>query len=151
MTKTSSQRPVHLLAASAFAAAWLGAAPAQAQADYSNIITPYFIAMVAGPVSDGASVILVKKRPNFVSVETPVIACISGFGAGALASMLPAIVATVVSGGILAPLSAAYVLNHGTYGCIVSGVGGLVGIGTAVAMEAVDGRPHSPYVEIIGP
>jgi hypothetical protein len=126
-----------------------GGAKAQNAAD--GIITPYFIAMVAGPVSDGASVILVKKRPNFVSIETPVIACISGFGAGALAAALPAAAATVASGGVLAPLSGAYVVNHGIYGCIVSGVGGIVGVATAVAMEMIDGKPHSPYVEIIGP
>jgi hypothetical protein len=124
---------------------------ARAQTAADGIITPYFIAMVAGPVSDGASVILVKKRPNFVSVETPTIACISGFGAGALAAALPVIAATVASGGVLAPLSGAYVVNHGIYGCIVSGVGGLVGVATAVVMEMIDGQPHSPYVEIIGP
>lgn len=127
-----------------------GATAARAQ-QHSDIITPFFIAMVAGPVSDGASVILVKKRPNFVSIETPVIACISGFGAGALAASLPAAAAAVASGGVFAPLSASYVVGHGTYGCIVSGVGGLVGVATAVVMEMIDGRPHSPYVEIIGP
>lgn len=127
----------------------LGTAPARAQ--QSEIITPFFVAMLAGPISDGASVILVKKRPNFVSMETPLIACISGFGAGALAAALPAMAATVASGGVLTPVSAAYVGSYGTYGCIVSGVGGVVGVATAVVMEMIDGKPHSPYVEIIGP
>lgn len=116
-----------------------------------QIISPYFIAMLAGPINDGASVILVKKRPNFISIETPIIGCISGFGAGALAAAAPAVAMTVASGGVLAPLSAGYVANHGLFGCIVSGVGGIVGIATAAAMELYDGKPHSPYIEIIGP
>lgn len=143
-----SGRPA--LGAAILGAGLLLGAP-QARAQQSEIITPFFVAMLAGPVSDGASVILVKKRPNFVSIETPVIACISGFGAGALAAALPALSATVMSGGVLAPLSAAYVGSYGTYGCIVSGVGGVVGVATAVVMEMIDGKPHSPYVEIIGP
>lgn len=138
------------LAAAVFGAGLALGAPA-ANAQQSEIITPFFVAMLAGPISDGASVILVKKRPNFVSVETPLIACISGFGAGALAAALPALSATVMSGGVLAPISAAYVGSYGTYGCIVSGVGGVVGVATAVVMEMIDGRPHSPYLEIIGP
>lgn len=138
------------LGAAILAAGLAVGAPA-ARAQQSEIITPFFVAMLAGPISDGASVILVKKRPNFVSFETPLIACISGFGAGALAAALPAMSATVLSGGVLAPVSAAYLGGYGTYGCIVSGVGGAVGVATAIVMEMIDGRPHSPYVEIIGP
>lgn len=147
------ERPASVLPAlgAAILAAGLTLGAPQARAQQSEIITPFFVAMLAGPVSDGASVILVKKRPNFVSLETPLIACISGFGAGALAAALPALSATVMSGGVLAPLSAAYVGSYGTYGCIVSGVGGVAGVATAVVMEMIDGRPHSPYVEIIGP
>jgi len=149
MTRTDRRR--WILAAAGLAAGLLLGAPSARAQQAPELITPFFVAMLAGPVSDGASVILVKKRPNFVSIETPLIACISGFGAGVLAAVLPAAAAFVASGGVLGPLSAAYVTGHGTYGCIVSGVGGMVGVATAVAMELVDGQPHSPYVEIIGP
>lgn len=107
-----------------------------------TIVSPYLVAMMAGPVGDGPSVILVKKRENFLSWETPLIACTAGFTAGAMAAGLPAAAALMTTGATLAPVSASYLIGYGIYGCVVSAVGGAVGVATEMALtpeEAVDG------------
>lgn len=101
-----------------------GAKRAEAQ-----LVTPYLVAMLAGPVTDGASVILVKKRENFISWETPLIACTSGAGAGIIVSVLPQVF-TWASTGFWNPINWAEAAMLSVYGCIVSGVGGIGGAAT---------------------
>lgn len=96
------------------------------QANAQQLITPYFIAMLAGPVSDGSSVILVKKRPNFIGPETPLIACTSGAGAGLIVAALPNLF-TVLTTGLWNPINWVEAGVFAIYGCIVSGVGGIGG------------------------
>ena len=125
-------RPSHLAAALPLLTAAAFSPPAQAT--QPQIVTPFFVAMLAGPASDGPSVILVKKRDNFISWETPMIACISGFAAGSMAAGLPALAATTGSGGALAPVSFTYLAGYGLYGCVVSAVGGAIGVATEMAL-----------------
>ena len=70
--------------------------------------------------------ILVKKRPNFIGPETPLIACTSGAGAGVIAAALPNIF-TLISTGFWNPIDWAEAFMFAIYGCIVSGVGGIGG------------------------
>jgi hypothetical protein len=104
----------------------------------AQLITPYFVAMLAGPVSDGSSVILVKKRPNFIGPETPLVACTSGIGAGFLAAALPSLF-TYAGTGIWNPINWGEATLLGIYGCVVSGVGGIGGALTELAMVSMKG------------
>ncbi|MEI6559150.1 MAG: hypothetical protein WCO00_12165 [Rhodospirillaceae bacterium] len=113
--------------APALAAALLaagGPGPAAAQ-----LFDPYIIGMMAGPVSDGPSVLLLKKREDkFMSPETVIIACSAGAVSGVVAHGLPALAAA--ASGIGAPLGAAALLGTGLFGCVVGAGAGATAIGT---------------------
>jgi|GEM_PF-6172620 len=115
----------------------LGSVAGAKRAD-AQLITPYFVAMLAGPVSDGSSVILVKKRPNFIGPETPIVACTSGAGAGLIAAVLPQIF-TYATTGIMSPIDWAEAGALSLYGCIVSGVGGLGGVLVELGLVSMKG------------
>lgn len=93
-----------------------GAGPARAQ-----LVTPYLIAMLSGPIND-ATVILVKKRPNFISWETPVVACSTGVGAGVIATVAPPL---IWRAGATAAFDWVRAVTYPLYGCVISAVGGL--------------------------
>ncbi len=113
-----------------------GAKRAQAQ-----LITPYFVAMLAGPVSDGSSVILVKKRENFISIETPIIACTSGAGAGLIVTFLPSLFNWMTT-GLWMPVDMGEALLLSLYGCVVSGVGGVGGALTELLFITLNPPEH---------
>lgn len=100
------------------------------------LATPYLVAMLSGPISDGASVILLKKRENFVSWQTPAIACVVGAGAGALAATLPSLYISSVT-GFWVPIRAWDIVNFFSYGCAVSGAGGLGGALTELGLAGL--------------
>lgn len=125
--------------------AFAGAKRAEAQ-----LVTPYLVAMLAGPVSDGSSVILVKKRPNFISWETPLIACTSGAGAGLIAAGLPSLWTFATSGGIWNPINWGEALVFSVYGCIISGVGGIGGALTELGLISINpkGKAHGTAEQV---
>jgi len=127
-----------LIAALVAVGLMLGSVPSAKKAE-AQLITPYLVGMLAGPVSDGASVILVKKRPNFISWETPVIACTSGAGAGLIVSALPNLF-TWVTTGFWNPIDWGQALLFSIYGCVVSGVGGIGGALTEWGLVAATGK-----------
>lgn len=108
-----------------------GAKRAEAQ-----LVTPFLVAMLSGPISDGASIILLKKKPGFVSVDTVVIACAAGMGAGLMASFLPALF-TLAGTGVFGVVDWAKASIYPIYGCIVSGVGGIGGALTELVLTTV--------------
>lgn len=131
------------LAVALFAGSFGVAKRAEAQ-----LVTPYLVAMLAGPVSDGSSVILVKKRPNFISWETPLIACTSGAGAGMIAAGLPSLW-TVVTTGVWNPINWSEALVYSIYGCIVSGVGGIGGAATEYGLVTLNpGKGHGAPAQV---
>lgn len=128
------------------------ASPKRAEA---QLVTPYLVAMLAGPVSDGSSVILVKKRPNFISWETVLIACTSGAGAGLIAAGLPSVMTFVSTvGGLWNPINWSEAAIFSAYGCIVSGVGGMGGALTELLLISINpkgghGAPHAQTSELV--
>jgi len=95
----------------------------------AQLFDPYIIGMMAGPVSDGPSVLLLKKREDkFMSPETLIIACSAGAASGVVAHGLPALAAA--ASGIGAPLGAAALLGTGVFGCVVGAGAGATAIGT---------------------
>lgn len=117
-------RPATHLAGVALLLALCAAGSARAQ-----LFDPYIIGMMAGPVSDGPSILLLKKREDkFMSPETLVIACSAGAASGVVAHGLPALAAAAT--GIGAPLGAAALLGTGVFGCIVGAGAGATAIGT---------------------
>jgi len=121
-----------------FFAAFAGTTTFGAKQAEAQLITPYFIAMLAGPVSDGSSVILVKKRENFISWETPLIACTSGAGAGLIAAGLPQLF-TLATTGVWLGIDWGEALILSIYGCVVSGVGGIGGALTELGLVSFGG------------
>lgn len=119
------------LALPVFLAAALAAAPAQAQ-----LFDPYIIGMMAGPVSDGPSVLVLKKREErFMSAETLIIACSAGAVSGAVAHGLPGLAAMATGVGV--PLGAMALAGTGVFGCVVSAAAAATAIGTQWALRAV--------------
>ena len=97
-----------------------GAGEARAQ-----LFDPYLIGMMAGPVSDGPAILLLKKRQEkFMSADTLVIACTAGAASGMVAHGLPALAA----GG--AALGGAAMLGTGLFGCVVGAGAGATAIAT---------------------
>ena len=95
----------------------------------AQLFDPYIIGMMAGPVSDGPSVLLLKKREDkFMSPETLVIACTAGAASGVVAHGLPILAAA--ASGIGAPFGAAALLGTGVFGCVVGAGAGATAIGT---------------------
>ncbi len=112
--------------AAALAAFFALLAPGDARA---QLFDPYIIGMMAGPVSDGPSVLLLKKRQDrFMSPDTLVIACTAGAASGIVAHSLPALAAMAT--GLGAPLGAAALAGTGVFGCIVGAGAGATAIGT---------------------
>ncbi len=120
------------------ALALVAVSPIGAKRAEAQLVTPYLVAMLAGPVSDGSSVILVKKRENFISWETPLIACTSGAGAGVIAAALPALFNTIAT-GFWNPINWGEALLFSIYGCVVSGVGGAGGALTELGLVSMGG------------
>jgi len=110
-----------------------GAPPAAAQ-----LFDPYIVGMMAGPVSDGPSVLVLKKRQDkFMSADTLIIACSAGAVSGVVAHGLPVLAAAAT--GIGAPLGAAALLGTSVFGCVVGAGAGAVAIGTQWLINA--GKP----------
>ena len=107
----------------------------------AQLFDPYIIGMMAGPVSDGPSVLLLKKREDkFMSPETLVIACTAGAASGMVAHGLPALAAAAT--GIGAPLGAAALLGTGAFGCVIGAGAGATAIGTQWLLRLT--RPAAP-------
>lgn len=126
-------RPIAFLVLALLLTATPGPATKPAQA---ALATPYLVAMLSGPISDGASVILLKKKADFVSWKTPFTACVVGAGAGTLAATLPSLYISSVT-GFWVPIRAWDVINFFSYGCVVSGVGGLGGAMTELGLVSL--------------
>ncbi len=95
----------------------------------AQLFDPYIIGMMAGPVSDGPSVLLLKKREDkFMSGDTLIIACSAGAASGVVAHSLPALAALAT--GIGAPLGATALLGTGLFGCVIGAGAGATAIGT---------------------
>jgi len=90
--------------------------------------------MMAGPVSDGPSILVLKKRENkFVSTDTLIIACSAGAVSGAVAHALPAL--ALLASGVAAPIGVATIAGTGVFGCIISAAAGAVAIGTQLGLR----------------
>lgn len=100
-----------------------------------TMVTAYFMAMLA-QVSDEITVILVKKRPDFISYKTPLIVCIVGAGAGVIATTLPNLF-TVVTLGVWYPINWVETGLFAAYGCTIAGVGGIGGTLTEWALVSL--------------
>ncbi len=110
--------------------------PGSAQA---QLFDPYIISMMAGPVSDGPSVLLLKKRAEkFMSPDTVIIACSAGAVAGMVAHSLPALA------GVAAPLTAVALLGTGLFGCAIGAGGGATAIGTQWLLNLAKGQSAPP-------
>jgi hypothetical protein len=113
-------------------AAWLYVAstlPVQAQ-----IFDPYIIGMMAGPVSDGPSVLLLKKRESkFMSYDTLAIACVAGAASSVVAHSLPAMVAA--ASGVGVPIGVASLAGSSVFGCLVGAGGGAAAMGTQATLN----------------
>ena len=95
----------------------------------AQLFDPYIIGMMAGPVSDGPSVLLLKKREDkFMSPDTLVIACSAGAASGIVAHSLPALAAAMT--GVGAPFGAAALAGTGVFGCLIGAGAGATAIGT---------------------
>jgi len=128
-----SFRPIALL----FVAITLAAAPMLTpKPAKAALATPYLVAMLSGPISDGASVILLKKHKDFISWKTPAIACVVGAGAGTLAATLPSFYISAMT-GFWVPIRAWDIVNFFSYGCAVSGFGGLGGALTELGLVSL--------------
>ena len=107
----------------------LWSAPARA-----HLFNPYLIGMMAGPVSDGPAILLLKRRGDaFMSFDTLTIACVAGAASGVVAHELPAIAA--VLSGFSAPFSAAAILGTSVFGCLIGSGGGAAAVATQAILD----------------
>ena len=107
----------------------IGPSSAQAQ-----LFDPYIIGMMAGPVSDGPSVLVLKKRQDkFMSLDTLVIACVAGAASSVVAHALPAIAAA--ASGLGLSVGVASLVNSSVFGCLVGAGGGAAAIGTQATLN----------------
>ena len=112
----------------------------------AQLFDPYIIGMMAGPVSDGPSVLLLKKREDrFMSPDTLVIACTAGAASGVVAHSLPALAAMAT--GLGAPLGAAALAGTGVFGCIVGAGAGATAIGTQWLLHRLKPEAAAPAPE----
>ncbi|MEI7608963.1 MAG: hypothetical protein WCJ64_16415 [Rhodospirillaceae bacterium] len=103
---------------------------------HAQLFDPYIIGMMAGPVSDGPSVLLLKKREEkFLSTDTLAIACVAGAASSVVAHGLPAI--AVAMSGIGFPIGAASLAGSSVFGCLVGAGGGATAMATQVTLNAV--------------
>jgi hypothetical protein len=100
----------------------------------AQIFDPYIIGMMAGPVSDGPSVLVLKKRQDkFMSVDTLVIACVAGAASSVVAHALPALAAATT--GVGGMIGAASLMGSSVFGCLVGVGGGAAAIGTQATLN----------------
>ncbi len=111
--------------------ALLAPVPGEAQ-----IFDPYIVGMMAGPVSDGPSILLLKKREDkFLGPDTLAIACVAGAASSVVAHALPALAAA--ASGIGAPIGVASLMGSSVFGCLVGAGGGAAAIGTQITLNSV--------------
>lgn len=125
-------------------AAVLALAPDRAAA---QLFDPYIIGMMAGPVSDGPSVLVLKRRAEkFMSADTVIIACSAGAVSGVVAHSLPALAALAT--GLGAPLGALALAGTSVFGCLVGAGAGATAIGTQWLLDRLqpDQPPPGPAV-----
>lgn len=77
---------------------------------------------------------------GFISADTVIIGCTAGGGASAFAAVLPLL--TTAFGGAGVVVTPVVVGAWTGIGCAVGVVSGLIAIGTAWGMEALNGRPE---------
>jgi hypothetical protein len=119
-----SRRRTALVAAALGLAIGGGPGPAAAQ-----LFDPYIIGMMAGPVSDGPSILVLKKRAEkFMSGDTLIIACTAGAASGVVAHGLPALAA--MASGLGAPLGLVAMTGTAVFGCLVGAGAGATAMGT---------------------
>ncbi len=100
----------------------------------AQLFDPYIIGMMAGPVSDGPSVLVLKKRQDkFMSLDTLVIACVAGAASSVVAHALPAIAAA--ASGVGLSMGVASLVNSSVFGCLVGAGGGAAAIGTQATLN----------------
>lgn len=101
---------------------------------HAQLFDPYIIGMMAGPVSDGPSVLVLKKRQDkFMSTDTLVIACVAGAASSLVAHALPVLAAAV--SGIGLPVGMASLMGTSVFGCLVGAGGGAVAMGTQATLN----------------
>ncbi|MEI6987342.1 MAG: hypothetical protein WCK65_14565 [Rhodospirillaceae bacterium] len=123
----------------------LVASLAPAKLATAQLFDPYLIGMMAGPVSDGPSLLLLKKRRDkFMSSETLVIACSAGAVSGLVAHGLP-LLAVAAGTGIAAPLGPVALVGASLFGCIVSAGAGAVAIGTQWLLNMFQTPPKTGF------
>ncbi len=100
----------------------------------AQLFDPYIIGMMAGPVSDGPSVLLLKKREDkFLSTDTLAIACVAGAASSLVAHALPAMAAA--ASGVGLPIGVASLMGSTVFGCLVGAGGGAAAMGTQMALN----------------
>lgn len=78
------------------------------------------------------------SKDNFISFDTVIVGCTAGATAGAMAIALP--VVTMAGTGIGLPASATALAGTAGIGCGVGAVSSLAAIGTAWALNVLEGR-----------
>jgi hypothetical protein len=102
----------------------------------AQLFDPYIIGMMAGPVSDGPSILLLKKRgERFLSTDTLAIACSAGAASGVVAHGLPAI--AMAASGVAAPVSLAALAGTSLFGCAVGAGAGLAAMATQLTLDLI--------------
>ena len=123
--------------------------PVQASA---QIFDPYIIGMMAGPVSDGPSVLVLKKRQDrFMSLDTMVIACVAGAVSSVVAHGLPAL--ALAATGVGGALGAVALVEPSVFGCLVGAGGGATAIGTQALLTTareLEDRQVEPQAAVPG-
>ena len=102
----------------------------------AQLFDPYIVGMMAGPVSDGPSILVLKRRGDkFLGSDTLVIACVAGAASGVVAHALPGFAA--VASGLGFPIAAASLAVSTAFGCLIGAGGGAAAIATQLTLNAL--------------
>ena len=101
----------------------------------AQLFDPYIVGMMAGPVSDGPSILLLKRRGDkFLGPDTLVIACVAGAASGVVAHALPGFAA--LASGLGFPIGAASLAVSTVFGCLIGAGGGAAAMATQMTLNA---------------